>query len=193
MNNSKPKFEEFLNIIEKWSSKGERLTEFGARLICPAPHIASEAYFHVLYKGLSDVDIDKLQNKLSLTIPIDLLDFLRYANGVNLFGNKLSIYGLRFSNVRTGDQAWQPFDLGLQNEKYEKPANRPSNIMLFGSCDRGESKLFFEINQEKIIVGKTPRDNFDKMQLWPDFWTCLISEAKRLSVRFDDDGKSINE
>lgn len=185
------KFGEFIQIIEKWSKCGERTTTRGARLICPAPHIAREAWFHVLYSGLSESDIAKLQTKIILPMPNDFKTFIAFTNGADLFGYNIHIWGLKYSNVRTGDEAWQPFDLELHNRKTEKPIDRPAYILMFGSSNKGESKLFFDTRSgiESSRVGETLRDKFSPINFWPDFWTWLFDESKRLSNLFDSEGK----
>lgn len=184
-------FREILTIIEKWAPRGERTTSLGARLICPVPYIAPEAWLHALYRGLQQDDIDILQSKTALPFPNEFRSFLAFSNGAHLFANSIAIWGLRTSNARKGDEAWQPFDLELHNRKSEKPVDRLSNILMFGSSDKGENRLFFDTSAgvESSRVGLTSRNQFNPVKYWPDFGVWLMDECRRLSDLFDSTGK----
>jgi len=194
MNNS-IKYDNFLEILGRWVDKGVRITKFGTRLICPAPHIAPEAWFHVLYRGLNNEEIAKLQNKIYLPLPGDFTYFLSRSNGASLFGYHIEIWGLRFSYVRRGEEAWQPYDIELHNQPSERPLHRPPYILMFGSTDKGESRLFFDARNgtESSRVGKTSLKKFEPIQFWPDFWTWLLEETKRLALLFDEFGRPIEK
>jgi hypothetical protein len=60
---------------------GSRITSLGSRLHGHVPHVAPEAWFHVLHKGLDKKEIDGLQDSLGISIPDDFRNFLAYANG----------------------------------------------------------------------------------------------------------------
>ncbi len=181
----------FLDIVERWTWAGERTTKWGARLICPTPHVAPEVWLHALYRGLTKEELDSLQSRLRLPMPPELRDFLLRTNGAKLFGSSVHVWGLRFSYARTGDEAWQPFDLVLHSEQSERPAARPPSVLMFGSCDEGEYRVFFDTADPSGRVGRTRRDKFAPQKFWPDFWAWLLDETRRLADRYDETGRLI--
>lgn len=177
----KDMFDEFLTILNQWASKGEKTLANGARLICPNPSIAPEAWLHVVFAPLNLEAIQKLKQETSIPLPEDFCQFLLCSNGVTIFGYQIDIYGVRKSYVRTGDDAWQPFDILHLNEQTMKPAGSPNTVVYFGTMDNGESWCFFEPASNGYRVGKTPRERFKPIQYWEDFWSWLMSETYRLA------------
>jgi len=179
-------FDKFLGILESWSTKGERRLASGAWLICPTPHVAPEAWLHVVFPPLSDNDIRDLEKQCGSVLPTDFREFLLRANGVSIFSSRIKVWGLRRSYARTGDEAWQPFDLPSHNEKYERPLGSPDTVLYFGSDDNGAARCFFEPKGDSCRVGKTSRERFHPIQYWSDFWDWLLNETQRLASHYRD-------
>src|SRR5579862_6020114 len=137
-------FEEILGILDQWSSVGERSTEMGARLSCPTPFVAPEAWFHVTFAGLSPDAIKQLALRSQTRLPTEFTDFLRLTNGAFLFSHHISVWGSRRNYVRTGDDAWQPHDLADHNQANIRPPYSPEGVIYFGTDDRRRSLCFFE-------------------------------------------------
>jgi hypothetical protein len=136
-------FEPIFGIIEQAKSFGFRELENGARLYGHVPHVAPQAWLHLLFAPLSDQDVMSLEKNMGQTIPSDFREFLFVTNGIGLFSCSLSIYGKRTSYVRTGDAAWQPFCIVTANT-LERPEHIKPWQIVIGSYQSDGSKLFLD-------------------------------------------------
>jgi hypothetical protein len=183
-------FNTVLQIIEQAKSFGVRQLANGARLYGHVPHVAPEAWLHQVYAPLSEHDVISVEEKMGQTIPNDLLQFFRLANGVGLFSVSLSIYGKKTSYVRTGDDAWQPFCIVSANT-LEKPRHaKPSQIVVGGYKDDG-SLLFLDLEDGSVF--RTKSRSKKVLNRWTDLWTMLTNESRRLSRLFDAEGHKLSE
>jgi hypothetical protein len=180
-------FSEIMQTISKWSSKGEKVLSTGVRLVCPTPHVAPEAWLHVVFPPLAPEKIAETEKKLAAALPEDFKKFLLQANGLALFSYQLDVFGVRETWVRTGDVAWQPFDLVDHNYETERPAGSPAEVIFFGGVESSDW-CFFEFHEGKYRVGKTSREIFRPSAYWKDFASWLLSEISALEKRFDSDG-----
>jgi hypothetical protein len=183
-------FNEVVRIISKWSPKGEKILPNGARLICPTPHVAPEAWLHVLFTPLTTEKIEEMEKKLGMQLPNDFKNFLHKTNGLALFSYCIKIWGVRQTMARSGSAAWQPHDLIDHNYESERPNGSPKGIIYFGSTENGSSWCFFEFNKDGYHVGKTNRSNYHPDSYWPDFGSWLLSEMASLEKVFDANGIS---
>jgi SMI1/KNR4 family protein SUKH-1 len=182
-------FNEVVRTMSKWLTKGEKLLSNGVRLICPTPHVAPEAWLHVLYPPLAPEKIEEMEKKLGVSLPDNFKVFLRRTNGLQMFTYRISIWGVRKNMARTGDEAWQPYDLVDHNFDLERPDNSPQDVVYFASADGGRSWCFFEFNGESYRVGKTDRRNFHPDSYWSDFGSWLLDEIRSLEILFNSDGE----
>lgn len=182
-------FDEVVRTMSKWSSKGEKLLSNGVRLICPTPLVAPEAWLHVLYPPLASKKIEVMEKKLGVSLPNDFKEFLRRANGVDMFSYHISIWGVRKNYARTGDEAWQPFDLVDLNIDTDCPDNSPENVIYFANAYGGDSLCFFEFNEEGYRVGKAVENDFHPGSYWSDFGSWLLDEIKSLEPLFNSKGE----
>lgn len=181
-------FKEVVQTMSRWSAMGEKLLSNGVRLICPTPHVGPEAWLHVLFPPLAPQKIEDMERKLGVPLPDDFKDFLRRANGVMLFSYRISVWGVRETQARTGDEAWQPYNLVSHNHETDRPDGSPEDVVYFGSADGGDTWCFFEFDEESYRVGKTGRHNFHPDAYWPHFGSWLLSEMRSLERLFDADG-----
>jgi hypothetical protein len=182
-------FNEVVRTMSKWLPKGEKLLSSGVRLICPTPHVAPEAWLHVLYPPLAPDKIEEMEKKLGVPLPDNFKVFLRRTNGLQMFSYRISIWGVRKNMARTGDEAWQPYDLVDCNFEPERPNNSPEDVVYFAGADGGRSWCFFEFDGESYRVGKTDRHNFHPDFYWSDFGSWLLDEIRSLEILFNSDGE----
>lgn len=182
-------FDYVVGIMSKWLPKGEKILANGVRLICPTPHIALEAWLHVLYPPLGIEKIEQMENMLGSILPSDFKYFLQKANGLQMFSCCISIWGVRMTMARTGDEAWQPYDLVDHNYVTERPLDSPENVIYFASVDPGGFWCFFEFSKGNYRVGKTDRYNFHPDYYWPDFGSWLIEEVESVETFFNSNGE----
>lgn len=184
-------FKELESIVEEAGIFGFRETGEGARLYGHVPHIGPEARFHVLFRGLSDLDIGRLEKEVGAQLTGQLRVFLGFSNGASLFSRSISIYGLRRSYSRSGDEAWQPFAMETAN-RIERPEGVPDSYIFIGGYFDDGSKIIFDSRNGKIY--RLPRrKSAPILNEWPSLATMLVSEAKRLKLLFDDKGRMLDE
>lgn len=187
MNNTS--LQELIRALELAARNGERTTALGARLYGHVPHVAPEAWFHCLYRGLSDDRISQLEVELGREVPAPFVAFLRYSNGINLFSGRLALYGARNNYERTGDNAWQPFDLEAPN-LIERPLGCPLSYFFIGGYGDDGSRLLIDSATMKVL--RVPRRSFGPvLTAWSDFDDMLEREIRRLSGLFDTNGRLV--
>jgi hypothetical protein len=184
-------FESILGTLRKWEDNGMKMLENGTKLICHVPHIAPRAWLHKVYAGIDDAKIDEIRTRLRVELPKDFTDFLKCANGINIFSDSLSIWGLRTSYARTGDEAIQPYDLVTLNEE-EKGRNQTSQL-IFGSYSWDGSVMLFDLGLSDSKVYRCMNGSLKKIQEWNTLWEWLAVEVERLSRLFDEKGIEYDE
>ena len=177
-------FDEIKTLVNEFSINGEKRLENGTWLVSPAPEIAPKAWLHIIYKPLTLSDVNFLEEKFKKKLPVDFKTFLGQSNGLSLFGNQISIWGLRKDMARVGNEAWQPFDLLQHNAPSEVPIGSPNNLIYFGSVERGTSWLFFKINNGHYSVGKTKREVYLPNLLETNFEEWLRHELRKIHYDF---------
>lgn len=91
--------------------------------------------------------------------------------------------------ARSGDKAWQPYDLLDHNSGAERPAYSPEDVIFFASADEGRNWCFFEFDDESYRVGKTDRHHFRPDAYWSAFGNWLLDEIRSLALLFNADGE----
>jgi len=172
-----------LGIIAAAESFGARTTASGVRLVGHVPHVATEAYLHVVFPPLDELRIAALEDAIGLPIPDSYRRFLRLANGLDLFSSSLGIYGYRTSNERTGDAARQPFSVVIPNT-VERPPGIPNRAIVIGGYGKDGSQIYVADS----AVFRCDRENGASLNWWPDLFAMLVSEASRLATHFDASG-----
>ena len=185
-------FDDVLTMISRWSPKGEQLLSSGVRLVCPVPHVAPEAWLHVLFPPLTKPEIEEMEKQLHALLPDDFKNFLLSANGLEMFAYTISIWGIRKSLERAGDEAWQPFNLTSHNDEADRPDGSPDAVIYFASTNGGDSWCFFEFDENNYRVGKTDRDNFQPTAYWPNFDAWLRDEMESIETVFDSEGRMLS-
>ena len=184
-------FEFILANLKKWKNGGIKTLENGTELICHVPHVAPQAWLHKVYAKLSEEKIDKIRKELGVELPADFIEFLKCANGINIFSDSLSIWGLKTSYARTGDEAIQPYDLVALNN--EKKREIPMNWVIFGSYSWDGSEMLYDIKNGNPHVYRCENSSTKILQEWENLWVWLSSEVERLSKFFDEKGIEYDE
>jgi hypothetical protein len=153
------------------------------------PEKSEHYYSTAVYSGLSEAELDKLENSLPYPvpeqtrahIPEDYRAFLRIANGLRLFG--LSMNGMYWKpNPNVGAP------VGLNLESLGRPVQIPKLYFGFGSINGrwfSQGKLYLTQTGQVVLiesytctVGAT----------WPSFGEFLGQEIPRLLRSFDSKG-----
>ncbi len=152
-----------MSRLDKWSNGGIKLLNNGTKLISRAPHVASQAWLHIIYASLINSQIELIRTAISIEIPNDLIEFWGYANGVNLFSDSISIWGLRTSYVRTGEDAYQPYDItSLNNEG----TILKLNCLAFGSYSIDGSLIAYDFVISSTKVYRLEKITSKVLQEW---------------------------
>ena len=181
-------FDELLTLLKQWDPLGSRITANGVRLIGHVPHVGAMAYLHSVYEPLRGRLILDLEEQIKHPLPMGLKHFFQRANGVRLFGNSLSIFGLRQSYDRTlSDAVYQPISIVTCNVR-ERIRNAPNSAVFFGYYDWDGSKLYMLNDDPRVFV--CPRYAITPLLYeWPNFETFFLTEVKRLAALYDDQGR----
>jgi|GEM_PF-377868 len=184
------KYGPIMERLYAWGSNGIKKVEGGLNdgtvLICRAPHIGTEAWFHKLYQpALSEDEIGLVADSLKVNMPDDYIEFFREYNGINLFSDALSIWGLRKSYSRTGDEVYQPYDVISHNPER---AGKPGSLLLIGSYSCDGSYIAYNPAEDMIQVFRCDEKRIKILHRWRNLSHLLESEINRLSVLFDEKG-----
>lgn len=182
--------------MESWITKLERLTEAysndrdrvladGTRCI---GHLKLHRFTHIIHPPLSVVEITHLQERLGHSIPAELIDFYAHHNGMTLFQDELSIYGLRRSYSRQiGNALAEPLDLAHANQldraKYLDP-----QLVEFAFCSAGDGSIF-AMTHGRPEVTKLTREGEKVLATWPSLGDCILDEFDRLKAWWDNGGR----
>ncbi len=177
--------------LYKFQNLGLETSENGTILIGRAPHIAKFAWLHEIYPVLQNQDIPKVEEDLKTDIPEDYKYFLlNYSNGLGMFVSKFALYGVRKQLGRSIETSRQPYSL-IDPNVDERPENAKDNYFFIGGYSWDGSKLY--INKKTKKVHFCARWDCTSMYEWESFETMIVSEVKRLTSLFDEDGKIIRK
>ena len=183
-------YDQIMGVILDAERLGSRKLSNGVRLIGHVPHIAPEAYFHVIYPPLDDSQIAILEEQIHRPLPSELKEFYKWSNGIKLFAYALTIDGLRHSYVRSGEEVWQPFGMDVPNVR-ERPADAGDSFVFFGGYEWDGSTL--GMSPDSPVVHRCTSQSAKSINSWPSFGDMLIAEVRRLSSMFDESGRKLNE
>lgn len=178
-----------IRMTERWCHLGERTLDNGTRLIGHVPHVAPEAYFHLIFAPITMAHINELQAKIGRSLPQDIVDFLLRVNGISLFSGSIFINGWRKNYVRQGDDAWPPFDMATRNT-FERPKDAEDSYVFVGGYRQDGSLLY--IDKASGCVYRCTRESSEPLNRWDTFAEMLLPEAERLSHLFDSEGRKLD-
>ncbi len=186
-----PNYQTIISKVMKFSDLGlERSEVTGAIKIGRAPHVAPLAVINCLYQPIEDKDVRFIEKETGLKIPSAYKYFLTHiSNGLNLFVDTLSLYGLRRFNGRSLDFAWQPYSI-IEYNTSELPKKITNDMFIIGSYDYDGSRLYMT-HDNKVHYCK-PNDA-TSLLTWPSLEEMLESEITRLYKLFDDKGVMYDE
>lgn len=182
-------YSKIISTLRKWENRGAKVISNGTELICNVPKVAPYAWLHKIYGKPEEHVIDDIKHKLDIDLPNDFVEFLSYANGINIFSDSLSIWGVKTSIARTGDDAIQPYDVIDLNQEYRYP----KSILVIGSYSWDGSIVIYDLNLSDKKVFRCHRGKLIKLNEWDSIWKWLENETERLSLIFDLDGYEVDE
>jgi hypothetical protein len=175
-------------VLERAGIFGRRETRHGVRLIGFVPHVAPEAWFHAIPRGLSDAGVIELETALGRPVPGSYRRLLQTLNGGHFFSGALAIYGARSSAGRDVDDAFLPFDVVKVNH-YERPhAIGADNVIVGGYRLDGSLVL---VSRASGATKRVDRSSGSPLNVWDSLDEFLEKEITRLDTLHDASGRLI--
>ena len=180
---------EVFKVVQQAAAFGTAISENGAFLYGHVPHVAPEAWFHVVFPPLHDDDLASLEQRLRRSIPPEYGQLLKVTNGLQLFSHNLSLYDLRTDYSRKPG-IWQPFDLGDPN-LHERPKAAEASWFVFGFYYEDGSNAYVDPIDGRVYRGSRDMRQ-PRLNRWASLDAFLIAEVRRLQTHFDDRGHQLN-
>jgi hypothetical protein len=177
-------YDKVFEFLEKYKSKNSKVLKDGTQLIFHAPHIAPEAYLHIIFPPLNTHDLVKIENLTKRKVPIDYKNFLLISNGLSIFSGSLTLDGLRKNYNRTNETR-QPFSLEIPNV-LERLADSEESYFYIGGYKWDGSLLYIDSTNNKVF--RCLENSSKPINQWFNFKEFIISEFNRLSTLFDENG-----
>ncbi|HCC83782.1 TPA: hypothetical protein DEP96_02950 [Candidatus Uhrbacteria bacterium] len=174
-------------ILRKANSLGVELLDDGTQLIGHVPHVAPRARLHVVPPGLKESEVNQLEIEVGKTIPDEYKQLLIQTNGLSIYSDSLSFYGLRADFIRNERAPWLAYSM-VDPNNYERPRDAKDSYVFIGGYSYDGSSLFIDSNSGKVFRCAQFRAS-EIYNIWPDFWTMLTSEVERLDSLFNAEGK----
>ncbi len=181
--------ERAFRVIAEAKHLGSRRLDNGTELIGHVPHVAPQAWLHIIFAPLDHMQIQQVERDIGRKLPMEFREFLQKSNGLSLFSGALSLYGWRSNFNRSEDQAWQPFSIRTPNVS-ERPSDAHDSLVFIGGYRADGSRLY--IDPRDSLVHRCSRDSAKPLTTWQDFDTMLASEVERLAAMFDQTGKKVD-
>jgi hypothetical protein len=180
---------EVFRVIRQASAFGEATSENGATMYGHVPHVAPEAWFHIVYPGLDDQEMADVECSLGRPIPAAYRQLLKVSNGLTLFSGALSLEGRRRDYSRKVSIRL-PFDLADPNV-HERPRAADQAWFIFGFYQSDGSRAWIDPLDGGVCRGNRNLTQ-PRLNQWPSLDDFLTTEVTRLSAHFDDSGRRLN-
>lgn len=176
-------FSVVLAVVDRFAST-EDIREAGGRLVRPLPWVGTHAYLHRLYSPCTEDEVAALATLVGRQPPQQYRRFLMLSNGLSLFHESLSVYGIRESFDRTPSVAqWQPYSVAVEN--LDRMGLRPDDFCV-GSVGPECDKIVWREASDDIA--RLSREDGVFHESWPSFADFLKSESKRFSQYHESTG-----
>ena len=141
---------------------------------------------HAVYPVLSHDEISEIDNKLSCEVPLDYKNFLLHcSNGLSIFLNTLSFYGIRKKIDRDLENAWQPFSI-ISLNTIERIKDARTYDFFIGGYNWDGSLLYIDTKTNYVI--RCSNKSVQPLNSWNNFEEMVTSEMKRIASLFDENG-----
>jgi hypothetical protein len=172
--------ERLLAILDPTNSLSRREIKGQGLILGENRPVPWRRYRHIIYSPLTSPDVTAVEAALGRPLPVSMKDTLQECNGLSLFGDSLSLFGLRRSFVRMLPESIQPFSITTPN-LLEQPARTPSGVLYVGAY-RDDGSLL-GIGPDGSVL-RTPRSGFVIKQAWLDLNAALVAEACQLQQQW---------
>lgn len=168
-----------------YSNDHDRVLADGTRCI---GHLTRHRFIHLIHPPLTTAEFIHLQENLGQSIPPQLAGFYAHHNGLTLFQDELSIYGLRRSYSRQVENALaEPYDLISANQR-DRAAYLDPQLIAFAFCSAGNGSIIAMAHSQPEVV-KLTREGKKVLATWPSLGDCILDEFDRLKAWWDSGGR----
>lgn len=173
-------------LEQKWGSFIE--TPYHSYVFnAPMPFVSSNAKLNVLFNPRYEKEINNVYNAyLQTDIPNELIAFYQKFNGVRLFANSLSVYGIQES----GGSDYQPYDI-LMNNWNNNDCNKHN--LVFVASVGGQYDFGFKRNEVSKIYGiKVGEGDGEILQTFESFDVFFEHYFNYLINEYDNNARKIH-
>ena len=150
---------------------GEPLEDFG-----------TEWLRHFVYTPLDDREVGSLERQLGRPLPNTLRRFYTAcANGVELLGDDVAIYGLRRGSLL------DPYDVGV--ETLEVPSDATAGHVFFGSWGDDRNPLYLDADDDRVHL--SGRNSVQPLRTWSCLGEFLVTTLEEYSNCWDASGRRV--
>jgi len=179
-----------LQRLEGWHHLGEKTAKSGAIQIARVPHLAPEAWLHLVFAPISQAGQKDLLDRVPSYAKSALREIHANFNGINLFSGNLFLYGRRTDYTRAIDNVL-PWDMANANE--ENARRLPEGALLVGGSGALPNGIdLVELTGGRVIAVETKNWGHVLFE-WASLRKCILSELDRLSPLFDERGRPMDQ
>lgn len=179
-----------MNVARLAGDFGTATSDNGAHMFGHIPHVAPEAYFHIVFPPLDDGGLSDLERALGRPLPASYRSLLKVTNGLHLYGGDLALYGLRKDYSRKPGIRL-PFDLSGPNV-LERPRAADPSWFIFAFYKEDGSKAYIDPRNSHVYRGSRDMTQ-PRLNEWASLDDFLEAEVQRMATHFDDRGRQRDE
>lgn len=182
-------YKQVLDILYQAKKLGWKRLPSGTERIGKTSYFGPLAYLHTTFAPLQDWELQQLEYNLGKELPGEYKEFLKLTNGICLFADGLSLKGVRrvYRSVADEESMTQPSDI-IGSNTYSKPFFAKDSYVFIGWYSYGNG-FYLYIDKDTDKVHLCSRRTAFSLYEWPSFWDMLLSETKRLSKFYGEDGR----
>lgn len=184
--NSHYSYNEISSILDSGSGAGNKVSDSGAVFLGHMPEIAPKAYIHVIYPPIDEESILALSEILKpVSLPTSLVDFFRYANGMNVFFKKgFRVFGYVPAENRVSEGFFDyPDDILHANGDIRIKGSKSTDITIGWYL---ADSSYVNLEESGNVVRFKPANPKQVIQCWPDIKSWLSSEIERLNNEWQE-------
>lgn len=146
---------------------------------------------HALYDALDEESLRRFVDENPFMRQYAYTEFLFEFNGVDLFYNDVSLYGLHILTKQRKSfvDACIPGDLVSENRSFSGYTDKYGGIIIGSSTRRDLARFFSEVQGGRILSIERPDSVFEPpgriTNEWPSFESFLFEEIARLNRELD--------
>jgi hypothetical protein len=147
-----------------WRTLGFQKFEDGTTLIGRVPHVAPEAWFHMVFAPLRQGDLENVKSGLGSLGSFPFLSTFEQFNGFNLFSSNFFLFGRRTSYKRDGS-VFQPWDI-ITHHFEARAKGLPEELLLIGGSKAIEGGVAFAQAPDGQVVALKKGNNWVETYRW---------------------------